>query len=126
MKKNASPENENRHHNSRSQFTANIANPFNDKLSNILFCFAIGGTLNRFEAERIGDHCLNSTISTIRNRLNIPLADSWELVPNRFGTLTRVKRYLLPPAGRKQAVMRLSAKHPEFFQCCPGVNHVAD
>lgn len=126
MKKNASPQNENRHHNSRSQFNANIASPFNNKLSNILFCFAIGGTLNRFEAERIGDHCLNSTISTIRNRLNIPLADSWERVPNRFGTLTPVKRYLLLPEERKLAIRYLRGKHPGFFQCCPGGEHAAN
>lgn len=51
-------------------------------------------SLNRFEAERLGDHCLHSTVSAL-------VADGhkihscWEEVPTRFGRKTRVKRYSL-------------------------------
>lgn len=50
-----------------------------------------GTTLNRFEAERIGDHCLHSTISGLRNKGH-KIGDEWELVPTRFGKV-HVKRY---------------------------------
>lgn len=51
-------------------------------------------SLNRFEAEHFGDHCLHSTISSLRKQGYI-FFDEWEEVPNRFGTTTRVKRYRL-------------------------------
>lgn len=51
-------------------------------------------SLNRFEAERLGDHCLHSTISTLRG-LGYQFYTAWETVPTRFGTEARVKRYHL-------------------------------
>ena len=51
-------------------------------------------SLNRFEAEKHGDHCLNSTISSLRSAGYI-INDQWEEVPTRFGVMTRVKRYFL-------------------------------
>lgn len=48
--------------------------------------------LNRFEAERIGDHCLNSTISALRQQ-GVKIVDEWEQVPTRWGFNVRVKRY---------------------------------
>jgi len=36
------------------------------KTMSILAYFLAGATLNRFEAEPLGDHCLNSTISELR------------------------------------------------------------
>jgi len=50
-------------------------------------------SLNRFEAERVGDHCLHSTISTLRD-LGHQFYDRWETVETRFKP-TRVKRYFL-------------------------------
>ena len=51
------------------------------------------GSLNRFEAERIGDHCLNSTIAQLRGK-GVQLVDEWEKVPSRGSRgFTRVKRY---------------------------------
>lgn len=47
--------------------------------------------LNRFEAEGYGDHCLHSTISSLR-RKGYLFHDEWETVRTRFGTV-RVKRY---------------------------------
>lgn len=49
-------------------------------------------SLNRFEAERIGDHALNSTISVLRAEGH-NIIDRWEEVPTRFGKTARVKRY---------------------------------
>lgn len=49
-------------------------------------------SLNRFEAERIGDHALNSTIATLRAE-GFRIIDEWERVPTRFGKPARVKRY---------------------------------
>lgn len=51
-------------------------------------------SLNRFEAERFGDHCLHSTIATLRD-LGFVIVTQWETVPTRFGKDARVKRYSL-------------------------------
>lgn len=48
--------------------------------------------LNRFEAERLGDHCLNSTVSKLRER-GVSINSRWETVPSFAGTETRVLRY---------------------------------
>jgi len=52
-----------------------------------------GGSLNRFEAELIGDHCLHTTISVISNEYGFEVPRKMEKVPNRFGGMTSVKRY---------------------------------
>ena len=52
--------------------------------------------LNRFEAERIGDHCLNSTIAIIRAEYGSRLIQRWETVPSRFNPDgVRILRYRL-------------------------------
>jgi hypothetical protein len=50
-------------------------------------------SLNRFEAERFGDHCLHSTVSTLKNQGHV-IVNVWETVNTRFKP-TRVKRYSL-------------------------------
>lgn len=40
--------------------------------------------LNRFEAERIGEHCLNSTVAVIRTLYGSSLSQRRERVPSRF------------------------------------------
>lgn len=48
--------------------------------------------LNRFEAEKLGDHVLTSTVAALRaNGHNI--IGQWESVPTRFGRSVMVKRY---------------------------------
>lgn len=55
------------------------------------------GSLNRFEAERIGDHCLNTTVSILRGK-GIIILDTWEKVPSRGARgETNVKRYWVAP-----------------------------
>lgn len=51
-------------------------------------------SLNRFEAERMGDHCLPSTVAQLREEGYV-IHDEWEEVPTRFGKACRVKRYRL-------------------------------
>ena len=62
------------------------------KSATILSILKSGQSLNRFEAERHGDHALNSTISELRNKGH-KFQSSWEEVPTRFGNVARVKRY---------------------------------
>lgn len=64
----------------------------------ILAILRAGNSLNRFEAERFGDHCLNTTISNLRGK-GYQFYDEWETVPTRFGVDARVKRYRYLGAG---------------------------
>ncbi len=55
--------------------------------------------LNRFEAERIGEHTLNSTVAIIRSRYGARLSQEWETVPTRYCARgVRVLRYWLLPS----------------------------
>ncbi len=50
--------------------------------------------MNRFEAERIGDHCLNSTVADLRKTYGDKLIQQWETVPTRYSPDgVRVCRY---------------------------------
>lgn len=51
-------------------------------------------SLNRFEAQRYGDHCLHSTVSDLASDGHV-FHSEWEQVPTRFGRDARVKRYFL-------------------------------
>lgn len=82
------------------------------KTRTILEVFVSGRTLNRFEAERLGDHTLNSTISTLVNAKGLVFIRHTEEVPNRFGTLTRVTRYRLANHSKKRALALLGGARP--------------
>lgn len=58
----------------------------------ILAIMRAGRSLNRFEAERLGDHCLHSTIATLRGKGYL-FHDEWEWVKTRFNKEVHVKRY---------------------------------
>ena len=50
--------------------------------------------MNRFEAARLGDTCLNSTVAVIRGMYGSKLISQWETVPCRFTERgVRVLRY---------------------------------
>jgi hypothetical protein len=83
MKKGAAPDQENA--------PSKTLRPQNTKESMILTIMREGRSLNRFEAARLGDTCLHSTISTLRSKGHL-FHDEWEWVPTRFGE-THVKRY---------------------------------
>lgn len=57
------------------------------------------GSLNRFEAERfVNDHCLHTTIASLRRDFGIVFGRKFECVPCLKGrATTRVKRYWLDP-----------------------------
>ncbi|MGC8120983.1 hypothetical protein [Marinobacter sp. VGCF2001] len=80
-----------------------------NKTARILKVMLDGGSLNRFDAEPVGDHCLNSTISTLKNHYGLVFNRSWERVPNRWGSHTPVVRYSLSEAEREkgQVIMNL-------------------
>lgn len=63
------------------------------KIGRVLATLRSGRSLNRFEAERIGEHALNSTVAVLRSEGH-NIIDRWEEVPTRFGKTARVKRYI--------------------------------
>lgn len=65
------------------------------KLVSILEFFASGHSLNRFEAERLGDHCLNSTVAVLSGHYDLKFIRQREKVPTRFGVSAPVVRYRL-------------------------------
>ena len=79
------------------------------KLGRILTVLAAGRSLHRFEAERLGDHCLHSTISKIE-RYGIRVDRREENVLGFGGHKTRVMRYSLPEDERRRAVAMLGLR----------------
>ncbi len=77
------------------------------KIARILEHQLSGASINRFEAERLGDHCLPSTISELANRHGLMFERLSEQVPNRWGKPCAVTRYSLPLSeyGRARAVL---------------------
>ena len=68
------------------------------KLGNMLELFCQGRYLNRYEAETFHDHCLHTTVSTLKNTHGIEFLSYWETVPCLGGRAwVRVKRYSLKP-----------------------------
>lgn len=85
------------------QSEAGIATNLNSKrikkIDRVIAALKLPGGLNRFEAERIGDHCLNSTIANVREMYGIKLVSRWETVPTRYcETGVRVLRYWIVEA----------------------------
>ncbi|HEQ0066712.1 TPA: hypothetical protein VDW55_005005 [Pseudomonas aeruginosa] len=78
------------------------------KTSRILAYLVAGGSLNRFEAERLGDHCLNSTISALKHHWGVDFDIVPERVPTRWGKGCDVNRYSIPESQRKRAQRALS------------------
>jgi hypothetical protein len=66
--------------------------PHHNKEQTILQTMVAGRSLNRFEAETLGDHCLHTTIATLRSKGYL-FHDEWEWVSTRFGKEVHVKRY---------------------------------
>jgi hypothetical protein len=76
------------------------------KYRSVLCHFLDGSSFNRFEAHRIHDFCLHSTIATLRHQHGIEFDDKTEKVPCLNGTKTvSVSRYWLrqTPENLKQA-----------------------
>lgn len=73
------------------------------KAGRMLLIFFIGKSLNTFEAQDLGDTCLNTTVSTFRRKHGLIFDAILEAVPNRFGGKTWVKRYRLAKQSEKAA-----------------------
>ncbi len=73
------------------------------KIARILAHLLTGASINRFEAERIGDHCLNSTISDLANNHGLTFERTPEKVPNHWGQPCDVIRYSLPRSEHRSA-----------------------
>lgn len=73
------------------------------KIARILAHLLYSGSLNRFEAERIGDHCLHSTISSLAHSYGLAFIRAPEKVPNHWGAPCDVTRYDLPDSEHHRA-----------------------
>ena len=73
------------------------------KISRVLAHLLQDHSLNRFEAERLGDHCLHSTISSLTHGYGLRFARQTERVPNHWGLPCQVTRYSLPATENKRA-----------------------
>lgn len=70
------------------------------KIDRVIAAMSLPHGLNRFEAERIGEHCLNSTAAVIREMYGDRLVQQWETVPTRYcETGVKVYRYWLVGAN---------------------------
>ncbi|BAP80330.1 hypothetical protein MT1_3155 [Pseudomonas sp. MT-1] len=80
------------------------------KIARILAHLLTGADINRFEAEHLGDHCLNSTIAVLADpkRHALIFLRRQEKVPNRWGMPCRVTRYSLPPSEHSRALAVLA------------------
>lgn len=91
---------------SRAHGNPSTATP--TKISRILAHLLTGASVNRFEAERLGDHCLPSTIAVLANRYGLAFQRQQERVPNNWGASCAVTRYSLPPGEHKRARVALT------------------
>ena len=77
------------------------------KTAVILKHLTLTGSLNRFEAQHLGDSALNSTISTLANTHGIIFDRQQEKVPNRFGSKSWVTRYKVSNCSEDKAIALL-------------------
>ena len=87
----------------RSQSHGDSTTEAPSKIARILAHLLSGASINRFEAEHIGDHCLPSTIAVLANHYGLSIERKQERVPNRWGAPCTVTRYSLPPSQHKRA-----------------------
>lgn len=100
----ASPNKMHSHHINPAHVLANAPT----KASRVLAFLLLGNSLNRFEAERLGDHCLNSTISRFSNDNDLQFQRTSEQVPNAWGEPRPVTRYRLLDCQREKALAVLA------------------
>lgn len=73
------------------------------KIARVLAHLLTGASIIRFEAERLGDHCLPSTVAKLANDYSLVFQRQPEKVPNRWGKPCLVTRYSLPASERDKA-----------------------
>jgi len=84
-----------------------------DKEDSMLLRFAQGKKYHRFSAERVGDHCLPTTISDLQLKYGIHFDRKRIRVPNRFGSLTTVNLYWLTGENLEIAKRRFGLNKQE-------------
>jgi hypothetical protein len=82
---------------------------FEHKWQRILAHLLLGNTLTRFEAEKIGDHALNSTVANIQG-MGIQIARDPIVLEGRYGRI-HCKRYFLQDDQRQRALKLLGVAH---------------
>lgn len=87
----------------RSLSQGNTTSKAQSKIARVLEHLVSGGSLQRFEAEHLGDHCLHSTISKLANSHGLTFIRQIERVPNNWGDPCNVTRYSLPESERARA-----------------------
>lgn len=95
-------------HQQNSPHKTNSSSAAPSKIARILAHLLAGANINRFEAERLGDHCLNSTIAVLANRHGLIFKRQPESAPNRWGAPCIVIRYSLLASDCDKAGMVLA------------------
>jgi hypothetical protein len=58
--------------------------------------------MNNFKADALGDHALNTTMSSLRHRHGLMIENKWEKIESKRSR-TYVKRYWLPKCEHEKA-----------------------
>jgi len=108
MKKATRPEEQSRllqgQHITASSSPAELLVDMPTKIARILaYVLVPCNSLNRFEAELLGDHCLNSTVAKLANQYGLEFQRQPKKVPNRWGAPCDVTRYSLPEGQHQRA-----------------------
>jgi hypothetical protein len=75
------------------------------KYYKILEHFRLGGSINKFEAQHLGENCLGTTIGAMCGDFDLEVTRVFEKAKNTIGAYSRVIRYKLT----KQDTIKLNA-----------------
>ncbi len=65
------------------------------KYYKILEHLRLGGSINKFEAQNLGENCLGTTVGAMCNHFDLEVTRVFEKASNTIGNYTRVIRYKL-------------------------------
>jgi len=74
------------------------------KYYRILEHLRLGGSINKFEAQHLGENCLGTTIGAMCNDFDLKVTRTFEKAKNTIGAYSRVIRYKLT----KQDMIKLN------------------
>ena len=92
-------------------YDLNITTKRRRLLAGLLCASECGYKLTRFDAEILGCHCFNTTVSEIGRLDGIEVLREWTKVPTRFGKDTDCKRYWLDRTSLIKAKKQLGVNH---------------
>lgn len=73
------------------------------KLDFMLWLFVNHQRFHRFQAEKVGDHCLPTTVSDLQKKHGVCFCRRSVKVPNHFGSETTVSEYWLEGTSLEKA-----------------------